>query len=275
MPDAVAQSGRISAAQAVRLANHLTDRDRQIAEDCYEHRVLTTEQMRRLHFTNERVARRRLGKLRELRVLDSFRPVVAHGEGSSPSHWMLDTAGAYVVAALRGLERDRLPWTRQPPEAVAASATLDHRRDTNEFATQLIEAVRAAGGSVPTWHGERGTRELLAAIAIPDSYFMLERPGAPPLHLLLELDRGSEDQERLLTKARRYAKAIPRSRLARANVLVLMLVPSPRRARTTAATIARSPWPIAVEPWTPGDQSPLAIVDRRSSDPISNYRHPS
>jgi len=246
----------------MRVAGRLTDRDRQIAEDCFEHRVLTTEQLRRLHFTTEQVARRRLGKLRQLRVLDSFRPVFQLGEGSSPNHWILDTTGAAVVAAVRGLERDRLPWTRQPPETVANSATLDHRRDTNEFATQLIEAVRAAGGTVPTWHGERGARELLGGIVIPDSYLMVEQPGTPPLHLLLEIDRGTEDRRRLLTKARRYAKAIPRSALPRANVLVLVVVPSARRARTAAATLARGPWPVAVEPWTPGGAPPLGIVQR-------------
>jgi hypothetical protein len=68
--------------------------------------------------------------------------------------------------------------------------------------------VRAAGGSVPTWHGERGARELLGGIVIPDSYLAVEQPRTPPLHLLLEIDRGTEDRRRLLTKARRYAKAV-------------------------------------------------------------------
>jgi hypothetical protein len=90
--------------------------------------------------------------------------------------------------------------------------------------------VRAGRGTVPTWHGERGARELLGGIVIPDSYLMVEQPGVPPLHLLLEMDRGTEDRRRLLTKARRYAKAIPRSGLPRANVLVLVVVPSERRA---------------------------------------------
>lgn len=246
----------------MRIAGRLTDRDRQIAEDCFEHRVLTTEQLRRLHFTTEQVARRRLGKLRQLRVLDSFRPAFQLGEGSTPNHWILDTAGATVVAAVRGLQRDRLPWSRQPPEVVADSATLTHRRDTNEFATLLIAAVRAAGGTVPTWHGERGARDLLGGIAIPDSYFAIEQPGAPPLHLLLELDRGTEDRRRLALKARRYAKAIPRSGLPRANVLVLVVVPSARRARSAATALARGPWPIAAEPWTPGGEPPHAIVKR-------------
>jgi len=250
----------------MRLAGRLTDRDREIAEDCFEHRVLTTEQLRRLHFTTQRIATRRLGKLHALRVLERFRPAFQLGDGSSPYHWVLGPAGAYVVAAGRGLERDQLAWTRQPPEAVAKSATLEHRHNTNEFATLLIEAVRAAGGTVPTWHGERGARDLLGSIVIPDSYLLIEQPGTPPLHLLLEIDRGTEDHKRLLAKARRYAKAIPRSTLPQENVLVLVAVPTPRRARTAAATLAHGPWPIAVEPWSPGEEPPLTIVTRAAGN---------
>ena len=36
------------------LASRLTDRDRRVALDCYEHRVLATEQLRRLHFRGSR-----------------------------------------------------------------------------------------------------------------------------------------------------------------------------------------------------------------------------
>jgi hypothetical protein len=257
-----ARAGRLRAGELAHLASRLTDRDRQIANDCYEHRVLTTEQLRRLHFTDPRSATRRLHALRELRVLERFRPTWRRGEGSTPYHWILDTAGAYVVAAARGLERQQLPFKQQPLDAVAGSATLAHRHATNEFATRLITEARATGATVAEWRGERGAGELLDGIAIPDSYLTLERPTSPPLHLLLEIDRATEDHARLLTKARRYAKAIPRSPLRHANVLVLMIVPSPRRAQTVAATLAGGPWPIAVEPWTPGGEPPHAIVQR-------------
>src|SRR6266542_6896844 len=92
------------------LASRLTDRDRQIALDCYEHRVLTSEQLRRLHFVAARTARERLQELRQLRVLTSFRPQRQPGQGSSPNHWVLDEAGALVVAAELGLERSELHW---------------------------------------------------------------------------------------------------------------------------------------------------------------------
>jgi hypothetical protein len=257
-----ARAGRLRAGELAHLASRLTDRDRQIANDCYEHRVLTTEQLRRLHFTDTRSATRRLHALRELRVLERFRPTWRRGEGSTPYHWILDTAGAYVVAALRGLERQQLHWKQQPLDVVAGSATLAHRHATNEFATRLIAQARATGASVPEWRGERGAGELLDGIVIPDSYLALERPASPPLHLLLEIDRATEDHARLLTKARRYAKAIPRSALRHGNVLVLMVVPSLRRAHTVAATLAGGPWPIAVEPWSPDGEPPLTIVER-------------
>jgi hypothetical protein len=255
---------------AARLAAQLTDRDRQIAEDCFEHRILTTEQLRRLHFASTRIATRRLGQLHALRVLDRFRPFWQRGEGSTPYHWTLDTVGAYVVAAGRGLERSQLGWSRQPAEAIASTAALHHRWQANEFATQLIAEVRAAGGDVPAWYGERGGRELLDDVVAPDSYLLLERRGAPPLHLLLEMDRGTEDRERLLAKAHRYAKGIPRGPFADAATLVLLTVPTDRRARTAAAALASGPWPVAVETWVAGSEHPLAVVERAERCSLSD-----
>jgi hypothetical protein len=256
---------RVRREDAQRLASELTDRDREIAEDCYEHRVLTTEQLRRLHFTETtRIATRRLSQLHTLRELDRFRPTWQRGEGSTPYHWTLDTVGAGVVAADHGLERAQLPWSRQPVETIAASATLTHLREVNEFATRLIAEVRDAGGDVPVWRGERGARELLDGIVVADSYLVLERPGDYPLHLLLELDRGTEDGGRLVTKMRRYAKAIPRSPIAATEPLVLLLVPSARRARTVRAALAGGPWPAAIDAWTTGGESPLAVIERHT-----------
>jgi Replication-relaxation len=260
VPDAVRP--RVRAEDALRLAGALTDRDRQIAADCLEHRVLTTDQLRRLHFTETRTAIRRLGKLRTLRVLDRFRPPWQRGAGSPPYHWVLDAAGAHVVAASRGIDRAALGWSRQPVDAIAGSATLAHRITTNEFATLLIAEHRAAGGEVPEWRGERGAHDLLGGIVVPDSYLVLERPGDPALHLLLETDRGTEDHGRLLTKARRYAKAIPRSRIADADSVVLLIVRTARRARAVATTLADGPWPMAIEVWAPGGESPRELTLR-------------
>lgn len=248
--------------QLTQLASRLTDRDRRIALDCYEHRLLTTEQLRRLHFTTPRKARSRLAELYELRVLDRFRPTWQQGEGSTPHHWTLDLAGAHVVAATLGVTRAELHWTREPAAKLAASSIREHLTAINEFATRLAEEARDAGGALSEWLGERGAHDLMDGILTPDSYLALDLPGQPLRHILLELDRGTEDHERLRTKSRRYAKAIPRSRLAKLDPLVLLLVPSMGRARALAASLADAPHPIAVEVWTPDGGSPLTVVQR-------------
>jgi hypothetical protein len=52
------------------------------------------------------------------------------------------------------------------------------------------------------------SHEPLAALggqAVPDGYGKLLLPGRRPASFLLELDRATEDHERLRQKARRYA----------------------------------------------------------------------
>src|SRR6266542_1811083 len=126
------------------LASRLTDRDRQIALDCYEHRVLTTEQLRRLHFVAARTARERLQELRQLRVLTSFRPQRQPGQGSHPHHWVLDEAGALIVAAELGVERAELRWQAASALAIAASSKLAHQLAVTEFCSRLAADANAA-----------------------------------------------------------------------------------------------------------------------------------
>src|SRR6185437_5297297 len=51
------RSLRVGAAAVAALASRLGERDRLVALACYEHRVLTTEQVRRLHFRSSRRCR--------------------------------------------------------------------------------------------------------------------------------------------------------------------------------------------------------------------------
>lgn len=260
-------TARLSDAQLTQLAGRLTDRDRRIALDCYEHRLLTTEQLRRLHFTTPRKARQRLSELHELRVLDRFRPAWQQGEGSTPHHWTLDAAGAHVVAAARGITRRELAWTREPAAALVNSTIREHLHAVNDFATRLHEEARHAGGALSEWLGERGAHDLMRGILTPDSYLTLDLPSQPTRHILLELDRGTEDHARLQTKARRYAKAIPRSRLAKLNPVILLLVPSAPRGSALTAAFADAPISIAVEVWTPDAAPPLALIQHAAGIP--------
>jgi hypothetical protein len=255
------RSGQVTEAQLARLGSRLTGRDHQIALDCYEHRVLTTEQLQRLYFSGARTARSRLQALYSLRVLDRFRPPWRRGEGSTQHHWVLDEGGAHIVAAERGIERRELRWRHAAAFAVATSAKLAHHVEVNELFTRLAQQASAAGGSLSEWYGERTTYQLLCGIATPDGYGVLNLPDLAPVHLLLELDRGTEPAERLREKAVRYSRAIPRSALRDMNPLILMVAPTAARARTARAAVAGPGPPISVAVWTPAStRSVLGIV---------------
>jgi hypothetical protein len=251
--------GRVGAAAIAALASRLTERDQQVALACYEHRVLTTEQLRRLYFSASRRARRRLALLYELRVLDRFRPSSQRGQGSAQHHWILDEAGAHIVAAQLGVERAELRWRHQRDLAMLRSPKLDHQLEVNEFFSRLDEEARAEGGHLLDWWGERRCLAALEGRVAPDGYGRLQLAGRRPASFLLELDRSTEDHGRLRQKARRYQKALPRSILADEQPLLLVTVPSPVRRDNAAAALAGSDLPIKVAVWTP-EQSPLATV---------------
>jgi Replication-relaxation len=265
------RAARLGAASIATLGSRLTERDRQVALDCYEHRVLTTEQLRRLHFRSARRTRRRLELLYQLRVLDRFRPPKQRGEGSSPYHWILDEAGAHIAAEELGLERSELRWRRQAAIALARSSILTHQLEVNEFFTRLAADARHAGGRLAAWWGERRCRAALADAAAPDGYGLLDLPGRAPLAFLLELDRGTEEHERLRQKLRLYAKALPRSLLAEQAPLILFAVPTHSRRDGVADALATSTLRLSIAVWTPA-RSPLeALLER---NPTSTERHP-
>ena len=253
------RAGRIGAAAIAALASRLTERDRLVALACYEHRVLTTEQLRRLHFGSSRRAAQRLAELYELRVLDRFRPPRQPGEGSAPYHWLLDEAGAHIAAEALGVERSELRWRHQAAIGIAGSTKLAHQLEVNEFFTRLAEEARQSGGRLADWWGERRCLAALGGQAAPDGYGKLLLPGRRPVSFLLELDRATEDHERLRQKARRYAKALPRSDLADDEPLLVVAVPTQARRDGVTAALATSSLQIRVVVWTP-QRSPLAAL---------------
>jgi Replication-relaxation len=192
-------------------------------------------------------------------VLDRFRPPSRHGEGSSPYHWILDEAGAHVVAQALGVERSELGWRHQAAIAIAASSTLAHQLEENELFSRLAEEAQHAGGRLAAWWGERRCLAALGGQVAPDGYGRLELPGQRPVSVLLELDRGTEEHERLRQKARRYARALPRSELAADDPLVVVAAPTPARRDNLARALASSSAPLRVITWTP-ERSPLAAL---------------
>lgn len=84
------------------VAAHLTARDRWLARMLAEHRTLTSTQITQIAFPSRRAANQRLHKLHQWRVLDRFQPYI--GRGRAPMFYVLDTAGAHLLAHEDGLD---------------------------------------------------------------------------------------------------------------------------------------------------------------------------
>jgi Replication-relaxation len=168
-----------------------------------------------------------------------------------------------------------LRWRHQAAVAIAASSTLAHQLEVNEFFTRLAEEADQAGGRLAAWWGERRCLAALRSQAAPDGYGRLELPGQQPVSFLLELDRATErPAERLRQKARRNSRALPRSPLAQEAPLIVLAVPTPARRDNLAQALATSSAPFRTVVWTPS-RSPLeALSDALAARPPARRARP-
>ena len=275
---------RVSAERVFELARHLTERDRAIALALYEHQLLTTDQLTLLFFSSTRRAQARLRFLYEERVLDRFYPQRPYGLGKPQAHWLLDEAGAILVAASLGVERKQLGWRRR--DDWASHPQLLHRLEANRFVTDLIGAT-VAGRSfgVSEWWGSGSAHSRLDTsrlheAPIPDCGFFLETARGP-IECYLEWDRGTETLDRLTDKLSRYWHSEALSNRERL-VNVLFVVPSERRLQALVDAVAADAkrrrdnpnnwfaprWPLsAALTHELAAQGPLAPVWRSLRDP--------
>lgn len=227
---------RVSPERVYELARHLTERDRVIALTLYQQRILTTEQLQLLFFSSRRRAQDRLLFLYRNRVVDRFYPPRRFGHGKAAAHWLLDEAGAILVAARLGVERKRLGWQRR--DDWASHPQLAHQVQTNRFVTDLVTAtLDTADHGVAVWWSSAGAAgrvndRAMHGRLIPDTAFLLSTP-ARPVECLLEWDRGTETTARLTEKLLLYRTAENRLRNSgRKPCSVLFVVPGPGRVET-------------------------------------------
>ncbi|HET8894212.1 MAG TPA: replication-relaxation family protein [Gaiellaceae bacterium] len=238
----------------------LTERDRTIFEAVYEHRVLTSEQLRQLFFVGGQRARQRLVELYRLRMLDRFRPYQQHG--SAPYHYLLDQLGAAAVATERGLEPAELDWSRAKALKLASSKQLDHLVEANGFFTSLIEATRTRGGiEIIAWWGQRRCAQAWGELVRPDGYGAMESDGAV-VELYLEWDRGSEALSRIEDKLIRYGEL--EAALGR-RPRVVFVAPSDGRERELLRVLREHA----------ASDTLITTADRHTTDPLgTNWLSP-
>src|SRR5581483_1068825 len=136
---ALMRARRVGAEHVFELARHLTERDREVALCLYNQQLLLTDQLALLFFSSRRRAQDRLLFLYRQRVLDRFYPASRRGAGKPQAHWLLDEAGAHLVAASLDLDRRQLAWQRR--EDWRSHPQLAHRLEVNRFVTDLIAAT--------------------------------------------------------------------------------------------------------------------------------------
>ena len=185
---ALRRTRRIGAEHVFELARHLTERDREVALCLYNQQVLITDQLTLLFFSSRRRAQDRLLFLHRQRVLDRFYPASPFGAGKPQAHWLLDEAGAHLVAASLDLDRKQLGWQRR--EDWRSHPQLAHRLEVNRFITDLIAAtVPDPTLGLAAWFGPREAAarmgEKMRGTLRPDAELILTAP-AGPVDLLLE-----------------------------------------------------------------------------------------
>ena len=229
---ALSRARRIGADRVFELARHLTERDREVALCLYDQQVLTTDQLTLLFFSSKRRAQDRLLFLYRQRVLDRFYPPSRFEAGKPQAHWLLDDAGAHLVAASLALDRRHLDWQRR--DDWASHPQLAHRLEVNRFVTDLTAATLLDPTlGVVAWFGPRQAAarlgERMRGTVRPDGELILATARGP-VDLLLEWDRATETLDRLDEKLRRYRTAEYKLRYEDDEPRsILFVVPGPRR----------------------------------------------
>ncbi|KPM56206.1 hypothetical protein ACG83_08505 [Frankia sp. R43] len=194
------------------LVRHLTPRDRWITRMIHEHRVLTTHQIVELSWVTRRSANLRLLELYRWRILDRFQPLAV--SGLSPMHYVLDVAGAAVLAHEDGLDPKKIGYQHDRAMGIAHSLHLAHRVAVNGMFTRLVLHARQpeAAGRLAAWWSEERCARSFGDIVRPDAYGRWAH-GRAEVEWFLELDFGTEALRRLTSKIDAYDRLAKSTRI--------------------------------------------------------------
>lgn len=280
------------------LANHLTPRDRWLARVVAEHRVFTSTQLTQLAFASPRTANQRLLQLYQWRVLDRFQPLLAIG--SAPIHYVLDLAGAAVLAAEDGLDPAEVGYRHDRALGIGHSLRLAHTLGVNGLYAALVAIARhtsthtatdldgRGGRAVVAWWPETRCARLWGDLARPDAYARWHEDGHE-VEFFLEFDTGTEPLTRVAGKLHDYARlaaatgittpvlfwfpTVARETAARAalaSTLAALERPTTVPVGTTAADPARGAGERATVPDSPAAARWLPVIPGGTADDVAS-----
>ncbi|MFF4257924.1 replication-relaxation family protein [Streptomyces sp. NPDC001663] len=264
-PKRISRRAAVTGEYLARLAPRLTTRDRWLIRMLYEHRVFTSGQIAELAWPSVRAANLRLRQLYMWRVVDRFQPFVSYG--TAPMHYILDIAGATVLAREEGVELRAIGYRHERAMSIAYSLLLAHAVGTNGVFTSLIARSRQADvdGFLVAWWSEARCRRHFGDVVCPDGYGRWWTP-AGELEWFLEYDRGTErPAKRVGDKLPRYAKLAENTSIV---TPVLVWTPTLRREsgvrHALGQALATLPDPATVPVATTNGELPTA------SDPLGD-----
>jgi hypothetical protein len=227
--------------QMLAFYSHLTERDLHILALLDEHRVLTTDQITRLHFTATRTCQIRLRQLQHLGLLERFRYARAGG-GGDPWHWTLGLHGARFMAGTLGRPIPTERAHREQLLRLSAYVNLRHLREANEFGVRLAHRARADPQlRLLRWWSERTATARFRGIH-PDAHGLWETSGHR-IGWFLECDMGTESLPKLVAKLLAYATL---GRGDGPTYPVLFWLPGTVRENNLHQTLGRSRPPVPV-----------------------------
>ena len=202
----------------------LTPRDIALLRLVEQYRVLRRDQAQRLLFPSKNTANERLKRLYQHRFLLRRWLPVEYGQGMGQALYLLDCAGADVLAQARGDDRSGIGWRRA--RNLVSSSFLQHTLMINDVRVAVTLAARQALYRLERWEGEdelaakpdyvwvptRRGRLRIAVIA--DSYFALHL-GDRRAHFLLEADRATVSNKRWALRVRAYLQYVRGGQYAR------------------------------------------------------------
>lgn len=210
------QGSAMNPADVLTLTEQLTERDVAALRTLRSHRLATTTQLQRWHFTAEppggfadrrtalRVAQRVLRRLERHRLVARlYQRIGGVRRGSDSTVWQLDVRGDRLLSVLDGDKRRRYVEPRK--------AFVAHTIAVTELATRLVEATsigRLEGatltGEPANWKrftGRHGQMEILKPDLQAVTVF-----GDYEDHWLFEMDRATEHPGVVVRKAQIYER---------------------------------------------------------------------
>jgi hypothetical protein len=185
-------------------AYRITPRDLEVIHSVYTHRLLTSEQILALHFASPALARSRLRRMFQYRLLWRTELPTKPTEGRRPLVYFLDEKGAECLFEHYDLEPEDLDWDKEHNSV--SDPFIEHLIKTNEVRISFEIAARQHSMAIEKWlddktlkskqqkdyvtiTGPQGGKHKTAIV--PDGYFYIKLDEKKYSHNFLEVDRAT------------------------------------------------------------------------------------